>query len=219
MDGRTRRVSNPNEPTPAHSTPNCHEPPDNGPPPTDRGLFAPKKCLDFNQDHSQPREYKLLLHIYQRNFVFESKSKMGHTQVYPPCKPDGYDHWAHDKRYVKYVPVGYANTHSIAIGYLFWIIGFTGAHRFYYGKNLTGILWFFTGGLLGIGWLVDLFLIPSIDEKANGNFHPGRIDYNVSWVLLVLGGWLGLHRFYQLKIVTGLIYFLTFGLFGFGLVL
>lgn len=142
---------------------------------------------------------------------------MGPNPVYPPRKPEGHFHQATDNRYVKYVPVDYANTHSVAIGYLFWIIGFTGAHRFYYGRNLTGILWFFTGGLLRVGWLVDLFLIPSMDHEAKGRFHPGRIDYSVSWVLLVLGGWLGLHRFYQVKIISGAVYLLTCGLFGFGL--
>ncbi|MEC8719654.1 MAG: NINE protein, partial [Verrucomicrobiota bacterium] len=34
------------------------------------------------------------------------------------------------------------NTHSKLIGYLLWIVGFTGAHRFYFGKPLTGTLWF-----------------------------------------------------------------------------
>ena len=42
-------------------------------------------------------------------------------------------------------------THSIVVGYLLWILGFLGAHRFYYGKPVTGTLWFFTLGLLGIG--------------------------------------------------------------------
>ena len=41
------------------------------------------------------------------------------------------------------------DTHSKAIGYLLWIFGFTGAHRFYYGKPVTGTIWFFTFGLLG----------------------------------------------------------------------
>ncbi len=33
------------------------------------------------------------------------------------------------------------NTHSVAIGYLLWIFGFTGAHRFYFGRKWTGLLW------------------------------------------------------------------------------
>ncbi len=65
------------------------------------------------------------------------------------------------------------DTHSKTIGYLLWIFGFTGAHRFYYGKPVTGTLWFFTLGLLGIGWLIDLFLIPSMDRQADFRFHAG----------------------------------------------
>lgn len=34
-------------------------------------------------------------------------------------------------------------------------LGFAGAHKFYEGKIGTGILYLFTGGLLGIGWLID----------------------------------------------------------------
>jgi hypothetical protein len=41
------------------------------------------------------------------------------------------------------------NTHSKVIGYLLWIFGFTGSHRFYFGKPVTGTIWFFTGGLAG----------------------------------------------------------------------
>ena len=36
------------------------------------------------------------------------------------------------------------DTHSKVIGYLLWIFGFLGAHRFYYGKPVTGTIWFFT---------------------------------------------------------------------------
>ena len=39
------------------------------------------------------------------------------------------------------------NTHSTLIGYLLWIFGFLGSHRFYYGKPITGTIWFFTLGL------------------------------------------------------------------------
>lgn len=54
--------------------------------------------------------------------------------------------------------------------YLLWLlcfVGLCGMHRFYVGKPLSGFLWLFTFGLLGIGQIVDLFLIPSmLRERA-----------------------------------------------------
>jgi TM2 domain-containing membrane protein YozV len=109
-----------------------------------------------------------------------------------------------------------SSTHSAAIGYVLWIFGFMGAHRFYFGKPATGTLYFFTLGLLGIGWLVDLFLIPSMDRKADLRFKAGRYDYTVGWILLTFLGVFGVHRFYLGKWVTGLLYFLSGGLLGIG---
>lgn len=120
--------------------------------------------------------------------------------------------------YVKYVPVGYATSHNKTCGYLLWIIGFTGAHRFYYGRPLTGAIWFCTAGLLGIGWLIDIFLIPSMNREANRQYRPGSVDYGVAWLFLALLGWLGVHRFYQGKVITGVVYLITGGLFGVGIV-
>jgi TM2 domain-containing membrane protein YozV len=68
------------------------------------------------------------------------------------------------------------DTHRKTIGYILWIFGFTGSHRFYYGKPVSGTIWFFTLGLLGIGWLVDLFLIPSMDRQADLRFAAGPKD-------------------------------------------
>lgn len=104
------------------------------------------------------------------------------------------------------------NSHSILMGYVLWLFGFTGAHRFYYGRPVTGTIWLFTLGLLGIGWLIDLFLIPSMDRSADLRYRPGPYDYNVAWVLLTFFGYLGIHRFYLGKIVTGLLYLCTGGL-------
>lgn len=107
-------------------------------------------------------------------------------------------------------------THSLLVGYLLWILGFLGAHRFYYGKQISGTIYFFTFGLLGIGWLVDLFLIPGMNEKADIRFNKGHIDFNISWLLLTFLGFFGIHRMYMGKWITGLIYLCTVGLFGFG---
>jgi TM2 domain-containing membrane protein YozV len=105
------------------------------------------------------------------------------------------------------------DTHSKLIGYLLWIFGFMGAHRFYYGKPITGTLWFFTLGLLFVGWIIDLFLIPSMDRDCDVRYENGPKSYNVSWILLTFLGFFGLHRLYLWKWVTALIWFLTFGLF------
>ncbi len=109
------------------------------------------------------------------------------------------------------------DTHSKTVGYLAWIFGFMGAHRFYYGKQITGTIWFFTLGLLFVGWIVDLFLIPSMDAQADHKYVAGPLNYSVGWLLLTFLGWLGVHRFYMGKWISGILYFLTVGFFGLGI--
>jgi TM2 domain-containing membrane protein YozV len=109
------------------------------------------------------------------------------------------------------------DTHSLGIGYLLWIFGFMGAHRFYYGRPVSGTIWFFTLGLLGIGWLIDLVLMPSLDRSAELRYDAGPVSYNVTWILLTFVGVFGIHRIYMGKYLTGLIYFLTGGLFLVGI--
>ena len=106
-----------------------------------------------------------------------------------------------------------SNTHSRVVGYVLWIFGFMGAHRFYYGKPVTGTLYFFTLGLLLVGWIVDLFLIPAMDRDADRRYVAGPINYTVAWVLLTFLGFFGVHRFYLGKWWTGLLWMLTGGLF------
>lgn len=110
------------------------------------------------------------------------------------------------------------NSHSVLMGYILWIFGFLGAHRFYYGKPVSGTIYLFTLGLLGIGWIIDLFLIPSMDREADRRYIEGPIDYNIAWILLTFAGYLGLHRFYMRKWISGLLYLITVGLLGIGIV-
>ncbi|MGF1494227.1 MAG: NINE protein [Microcoleaceae cyanobacterium] len=56
------------------------------------------------------------------------------------------------------------------LAYLLWctcFFGVCGAHRFYNGKYISGLIWLFTGGFVGIGQLIDLMLIPGMVERKN----------------------------------------------------
>lgn len=109
-----------------------------------------------------------------------------------------------------------ADTHSKLIGYILWIFGFMGAHRFYYGRPVSGTIYFFTLGLLLVGWIVDLFLIPGMDRSADRKYVAGEKDYNLSWILLTFLGIFGAHRLYLGKWLTALLWLLTGGLFLLG---
>lgn len=108
------------------------------------------------------------------------------------------------------------STHSIPLGYLLWIFGFTGAHRFYYGKTWTGVLYYCTFGLFLIGWIVDFFLIPNMERDSNRKYSQGKYDYSIAWLLLTFLGLFGIHRFYLGKWITGIIWLCTGGFFLMG---
>ena len=110
------------------------------------------------------------------------------------------------------------DTHTKTIGYILWLFGFTGSHRFYYGRPISGTIYFFTLGLLFIGWIVDLFLIPGMDRRADLRFQEGPVDYTLAWILLTFLGVFGVHRMYMGKWISGLLYLLTGGLFLVGYV-
>lgn len=109
-----------------------------------------------------------------------------------------------------------SNTHSKGIGYILWLFGFLGAHRFYFGYKWTGLLWLLTGGLFGVGWIVDLFLIPGMDNKADAKYTEGKVDYTMAWLLHTFVGPLGIAHFYMGNTTTGIIWLLTAGGFGVG---
>ena len=102
-------------------------------------------------------------------------------------------------------------THSTAVGYVLWIFGFMGSHRFYYGRPISGTIYFFTLGLLFVGWIVDLLLIPRMADDADRRYEPGDVSYTAGWILLTFLGVFGIHRFYMGKWLTGVLYLLTGG--------
>jgi TM2 domain-containing membrane protein YozV len=60
------------------------------------------------------------------------------------------------------------------IAYILWFFfGFLGVHKFYLGKTGWGILYFFTGGILGVGLLIDLFSLPAQVRHYNQGYTHG----------------------------------------------
>jgi TM2 domain-containing membrane protein YozV len=60
--------------------------------------------------------------------------------------------------------------HSKGVAFGLWLAClflFCGLHRFYLGRPLSGLLYFFTFGLFGVGQIVDLILLPGMVAEAN----------------------------------------------------
>lgn len=55
-----------------------------------------------------------------------------------------------------------------------------------------------------------------MDREADLKYTHGPINYNIAWLLLTYLGFLGAHRFYMRKYVTGVIWLLTGGLLTVG---
>lgn len=60
---------------------------------------------------------------------------------------------------------------SKTTAYLLWFfLGGLGIHKFYLGKHGMGIVYLLTGGICGIGWLVDLFTLGGQVDAYNALF-------------------------------------------------
>ncbi len=63
---------------------------------------------------------------------------------------------------------------DVGIAYLLWFfLGIFGGHHFYLRKPIWGLIYLFTAGLLGVGWLIDAFLIPTYTRSANWRISKG----------------------------------------------
>lgn len=56
------------------------------------------------------------------------------------------------------------------------------------------------------------------NTNRNGNFGKPKNKW-LAFVLCLFLGWLGVHRFYEGKIISGIVYFLTLGLLGVGILI
>lgn len=64
----------------------------------------------------------------------------------------------------------YSNKSRLIAFLLCLFLGEFGIHRFYVGKVGTGMIWLISGGLLEIGWIIDLvMIIAGSFEDKNGN--------------------------------------------------
>lgn len=52
--------------------------------------------------------------------------------------------------------------------------GLLGGHHFYLNRHEFGLLYFFTLGILGVGWIVDWFRIPLLVKRANKHIAYGN---------------------------------------------
>lgn len=57
-----------------------------------------------------------------------------------------------------YIKAANARSKWVAL-LLCFFLGFIGAHKFYEGKTVMGVLYLFTGGLLGIGVFIDFLAL------------------------------------------------------------
>jgi TM2 domain-containing membrane protein YozV len=60
-----------------------------------------------------------------------------------------------------------ANSGTAYLFWCLWLFGIGGAQRLYTGHIASGLLYFCTWGLFGIGQIIDLALIPNMVDRRN----------------------------------------------------
>lgn len=88
-------------------------------------------------------------------------AKIAQSQPIPKADPDQAKR--QQKHNVKVSP----KSRAVAF-YLCLFFGYLGIHRFYLGKVGSAILYMFTFGCFGVGWLIDFILI-AFGEFSDGN--------------------------------------------------
>ncbi|WP_099206172.1 TM2 domain-containing protein [Scatolibacter rhodanostii] len=117
-------------------------------------------------EHVPPDFYNQYRYQYQYS---QNEQNQQNQQYQPPQTPPPYDNSAyqqppiHVNFYTENQQQQYAASYKSRLAALLLCIflGVLGVHRFYTGKIGTGLLWLFTGGLFGIGYIVDIILIAT----------------------------------------------------------
>jgi len=67
---------------------------------------------------------------------------------------------------------------TVPEAYLLWFpLGLIGLHHFYLRRYAFGFLYLFTGGIAGIGWLIDAFRMPCLVRDANSQIQRGPTSW------------------------------------------
>ena len=77
-----------------------------------------------------------------------------------------------------------AHERSVIVAYALWLLGgMAGIHKLYLGRPVMTVVYFLTSGLLGIGWLVDLFTLPRQVERCRWRqFLQREREGRAAWV-------------------------------------
>ena len=107
---------------------------------------------------------------------------------------------------------------------LCFFFGFLGLHRFYVGKHLTGVLMLVTLGGLGIWQIIDFVRISvgtftdkddlTLRQNPPSTLEVSEKSITPAVLLCFFLGFLGFHRFYVGKTLTGILMLVTLGGLG-----
>lgn len=112
----------------------------------------------------------------------------------------------------------YREQKRLLVAYKYGILGgFLGIHHFYLRRPYWGLLYLCTFGLVGLGWITDLFRMPELVKGCNSGA-PASVSLFEAYLLWAtpLIGMLGLHHLYLRRYCWATLYFFTLGLFGVG---
>jgi len=134
--------------------------------------------LPVQMPEAQPivAEHVTVNHIYAAD---GTEIQIGQPIPYDPREPrraqesarqDSVEQWVQEAQARGQVELISPKSRTITL-VLCIVFGILGAHRFYVGRYGLGILYFFTFGVLGIGWLVDIVL-ACMGVMRDGNDLP-----------------------------------------------